>query len=253
MAFSQQVWQETFAPQSDCGALCQPWQEMAQSVWQAIPGGDMPGKVGFISAILGIVAFVTVGDWLWQKLRRDKPEKRAAEDSDRLKRIEDILIGRARAQSASLPGGDQPGAKQAEAIVEQDIGAAISTLAEEGKTEALAAAKRGDTKAADNALAAKIAKIERARLGAAKEEAALYRQRGALAYLHDTDAALRFYAKAAELDPDNGEGLLFLAQLQARAGYHACRKTKLRTPYRPRQPRSGRGITSLGVFFPGRC
>ena len=88
----------------------------------------------------------------------------------------------------------------------------------QARIEALAAAKRGDTKAADAALAAKIAEIERARAGAAKEEAALYRQRGALAYLHDTEAALRFYAKAAELDPDDGEGLYFLGQLQARAG-----------------------------------
>ena len=53
---------------------------------------------------------------------------------------------------------------------------------------------------------------------AAKKEAALYRQRGALAYLNDTQAALRDYTKAAELDPDDGEGLIFLGQLQARAG-----------------------------------
>jgi tetratricopeptide (TPR) repeat protein len=163
-------------------------------------------------------------DWLWQKLRLNKPEKRAAEDSERLKRIEDILIGRARAQNAFLPGGDQPGAKQAEAIIEQDIGAAISSLAKAGKIEAVEAAERGDTKAADDALSAKIAKIERSRLGAAKEEAKLYRQRGGLAYTDDTQTALHFYAKAAEIDPEDIEALFSLAQLQVRAGYRLAPK-----------------------------
>ena len=166
-----------------------------QRIWQAIPGAEIPGEVGTISAVLGVNAFFPA--WLWQKLRRNKPEMHDAEeseylkpdaedsshieeDSERLKRITDILIGRARAQSAFLPGGDQPGAKQAEAIIEQDIGAAISTLANGGKIEAAEAAERGDTKAADDELAAKIAKIEPARLGAAKEEATLYRQRGGL-------------------------------------------------------------------------
>ena len=99
------------------------------------------------------------------------------------------------------------------------IAEAIKTLAEVGKNAALAAAERGDTAAADAALEAKIAEIDKARLGAAKEEAALYRQRGSLAYIHDTGAALRFYAQATELDPENGDGLNFLGQLQMRAGY----------------------------------
>ena len=218
-----------------------------QRVWQAIPGGDRPGKVGAISAVLGIIASITFAAWLWQRLHRNKPEKRDAEDSEhlerdaedserlkrhaedseRLKRIADILIGRARAQSAFLPGGDQPGAKQAEAIIEQDIKAAISTLARAGKIEAAEAAERGDTKAADDALAAKIAKVEQARSGAAKEEAAFYRQRGGLAYTDDTQAALRFYAIAAEHDPEDIEGLFSLAQLQIRASYRSAPKQNL--------------------------
>jgi tetratricopeptide (TPR) repeat protein len=201
--------------------------EFLQKAWDWLPGGETAGKIVFISAILGIIAFVTFLNLRRQKLRLDQPEKRAAEDSERLKRIEDILIGRARAQSAFLPGSDQPGAKQAEAIIEQDIGAAISTLAKAGKIEAAEAAERGDTKAADDALAAKIAKLERARLGAAKEEAALYRQRGGLAYTDDAQAALRFYARAAELDPEDIEGLFSLAQLQIRAGYPQASKQNL--------------------------
>ncbi len=209
----------------------------------------MPGKVGFIPAVLfGIMAFIAFAAWLWRKLRRSKPVERDAEDcehldrdtedsdrlkheaeySRRLKRIAEILIGRARTQSAFLPGGDQPGAKQAEALIEQDIRAGISTLARVGKIEAAEAAERGDTKAADDAIAATITKIDPEWLGATKEEAALYRQRGGLAYTDDTQAALRFYAEAAELDPEHIEGLFSLAQLQIRAGYRPASTQNLK-------------------------
>ena len=215
---------------------------------------------------------MTFAAWLWQKLRRDKPEKhdaedsehlshdaedserlkRVAEDSERLRRINDILIGRARAQSAFLPGGDQPGTKQAEAIIEQDIRAAISTLARAGKIEAAEAAERGDTTAADDALAAKIAKIEQARSGAAKEEAALYRQRGGLAYTDDTQAALRFYAIAAETDPEDIEGLFSLAHLQIRAGNRPASKQNLERLIAPGNRIEDEQESPSGPFSPGR-
>lgn len=211
-----------------------------QRVFQAVPGGEIPEIVGFISAVFGMI-MVTVAAWLW----RSKPKERNAEDSERieamerlkrmenaerLKRIRDILIGRARAQSAFLPGGDEPGAKQAEAIIEQNIGAAISVLANEGNIDAAEAAERGDTRAADDALAAKIEKIDPERLGAAKEQATLYRQRGGLAYTDDPHAALSFYTKAAELDPEEIEGLFSLAHLQIRAGYRAASKQDPKRP-----------------------
>ncbi len=188
--------------------------------------------------------FTTFTAWLWQTCR-DKPENdstehserieimarlKRVEDIERLNRIRDILIGRARAQSAFLPGGDEPGAKQAEAIIEQDIGAAISILANAGKIDAAEAAERGDTKAADDALAAKIVKIDPMRLGAAKEQATLYRQRGALAYTDDPQAAVSFYARAAELDPEEIEGLFSLAHLQMRAGYRPSMKQNSKRP-----------------------
>ncbi|MGO9985123.1 MAG: hypothetical protein ACLPIX_13080, partial [Rhodomicrobium sp.] len=160
--------------------------EFIEQIWQLLPGSDTAGKVGFISAILGIIAFIGFLDWLWQKFRRNKPEKRAAEDSDRLKRIEKqseetlkIVLASLEAREAALPGGGTLEARQAEAGIEKDIGAAIATLAEAGKTAALEALGRGDTAEADAALAAKIAEIGKARGRAAKEEAALYRQRGA--------------------------------------------------------------------------
>jgi tetratricopeptide (TPR) repeat protein len=175
--------------------------DFLQRVWNAIPGEDMPQKVGLIAAILGIIAFnavmiafVVFAERRSKALRRNEPKKRDVENMERLKRIEDILIGRARAQSAFLPGGEQPGAKQAAAIIEQDIGAAISALAKAGKIEAAEAAERGDTKAADDALAAEIEKNQPAGPG------------------------------AAGLDPEDMEGLFSLAQLQIRAGYRIASK-----------------------------
>ncbi len=199
--------------------------EFIEQIWQLLPGSDTAGKVGFISAILGIIAFIGFLDWLWQKFRRNKPEKRAAEDSDRLKRIEKqseetlkIVLASLEAREAALPGGGTLEARQAEAGIEKDIGAAIATLAEAGKTAALEALGRGDTAEADAALAAKIAEIGKARGRAAKEEAALYRQRGALAYLNAPLTALPLYAKAAELDPDHPAGWNELGKLQMRTG-----------------------------------
>jgi tetratricopeptide (TPR) repeat protein len=217
-----------------------------QRVSQAIIGGDMPGVVWSISTVLGVIAFMTFAASFWRKLRRKKLETHDAEDSERvddsarlkhietverLRRIKEILIARARAQSGFLPGGDQPGAKQAEALIEHDIAAAISTLSHAGQIEAAEDAERGDTEAADEALAARIAKIDRAaQLGVEKEEAALMRQRGGLAYTDDPRSALRFYARAAELDPDHIEGLFSLAQLRIRAGYRPALKKSLERP-----------------------
>ena len=53
----------------------------------------------------------------------------------------------------------------------------------------------------------------------ARKDAALAAKRlGALAYLYDTAKALAAYAEAAQLDPDDWEALLYLGQIQMRAG-----------------------------------
>src|SRR5579883_3482714 len=98
----------------------------------------------------------------------------------------------------------------------KDLEAGIETLLKAGREEALRD-KTGE--AAQAALDDLIAQRAGARERIARDEAALWRQKGAFAYLHDTDAALRAYAKAAEIDPDNAEGLIFLGELQQRAGY----------------------------------
>ena len=200
-----------------------------QQGWDSIPAkGETADKLSLLFTIIGGLGGLSFFYWLWQKWKKPDPESKFDELGSKVERqLEQLrkdLIEQTRAKSAALAAAHQPGAKEAEASIERDIGAAIATLSEAGKTAALAALKRGDTLAADAALAANIAEIEMARTGAAKEEAALYRQRGALAYLNDTQAALRFYAKAEELDPDDGEGLFFLGQLQARAGYGLAAK-----------------------------
>lgn len=70
----------------------------------------------------------------------------------------------------------------------RDLEAAIDTLLAAGNTEALAD-KTGV--AAEAAIDALIAKHAAARQRVSKDEAALWRQKGALAFLHDTKAALR--------------------------------------------------------------
>ncbi len=164
-----------------------------QLVWDIVPGKDTEAatKLEVIFTVLGGLAGLPFFYWLWQKLRKtdidtkvarvDSKVDRLTVDLQDLKELKALLVQRAQAQDAALPGRDQPGATQAEVGIEKDIGAAIATLAETGKTAALEALGRGDTAAADAVLAAKIAEIEKAQVRAAKEGAALYRQRGALA------------------------------------------------------------------------
>ncbi len=243
MELLQQVWQVVLAPQSGCGPICQPWQDLMQQGWDLIPvKGETADKLSLLFTIIGGLGGLSFFYWLWQKWKKtdtDSMVKQLDSKVERQSEIIRVLVEQSRAKTAALPGGDQPGAKQAEVFIEQDIGAAISTLAKAGKIEAAQAAELGDTKAADAALAAKIAKIERARTSASKEEAELYRQRGALAYLHDTDAALRFYAKAADLDPENARGAVFPGAVAKTGGQSPCRQAKLRAPDRAWKPDRG--------------
>ena len=170
-------------------------------------------KLSLVFAVLGVfVAVPSTVDWVQQKWSGTPSADK------QLKELRELLTQRLQVQDAAKGDSKQPNDGQLKSGIEKDIGAAIETLAEGGKKEALAALERGDTKAAQAVLAEKIEQLDKARTGSAKKEAALYRQRGALAYLSDTRAALRDYAKAAGLDPEDAEGLIFLGLLQARAG-----------------------------------
>ncbi len=250
--------------------------EFLQQIWQWLLGfGPELWVVASIVAILGGFGLIwAVIRWIRKedigttaktilKTQRSA-EERAEEDRERLKRIEKqseetlkLVLARLEAREAAQPRGGTPEAREAEAGIEKDIGAAIATLAEAGKTAALEALGRGDTAAADTALAAKIAEIEKARGRAAKEEAALYRQRGALAYLNEPLAALPLYAKAAELDPDDPEGWNRLGILQRRTGAFDAAIRSFETVLRLGNRLQDRSIEAaangnLGVIFAAR-
>ncbi len=128
-----------------------------------------------------------------------------------------------RERSASTAGQQeaQPGPSLGDQIG-SNLEAGIETLLEAGREAAL----RDKTgKAAEAALDELIAGRQAARHRIARDEAALWRQKGAFAFLHDTGAAIVAYAKAAELDPDDAKGWYWLGQLQQRAGNLAAAKT----------------------------
>ena len=190
----------------------------ATSIWAAIPGNGVDQKL----RVLGGLAAIPALHWLWQKWRGTDINTQVDKVDEKVDRLDTkfekltVLIAQAREREASLP---EPGAAQLEEEVKKGIAAAVTALAKSGKEAALEALKRGETRAADEALAEKIGELEEARGVAGREAADLYRQRGAIAFLHDTQAALRFYVKATELDPDDAEGWNVLGLLQLRAGY----------------------------------
>ncbi len=115
-----------------------------------------------------------------------------------------------------LPGGAQAAAEQ--------VREAVTAAAEEAAggdarmAEALALLETGDTGAAEKLfLAVADDKAQRADTRA-KEAAAAYRHAGAIAGLGDPKAARMAYARAAELDPDHADGLLWHGWLQMDAG-----------------------------------
>lgn len=97
-----------------------------------------------------------------------------------------------------------------------DLDAAIDTLLANDKADAL---KDKTGQAAEAALEKLIAERRSTRIKIDKDEAALWRQKGALAFLHDTHAARAAYQRAIELDPNNAQGLYQLGQLHFRTGH----------------------------------
>jgi protein O-GlcNAc transferase len=179
--------------------------------------GDGWTWVQNIEALIGLAVLAGGAALALYKWRKGPGEDAPVTTTDIEKLKRDILAqlaakeraGEGAAATGAGPGGDG---------LAKDLSAAIGTLAKAGKTQALELLEQGDRSAADAALAAKIAELEAARGKAASGEAALYRQRGALAFLSDTAEAMRHYAKAAELDPDDPDGWNNLGHLQDRVG-----------------------------------
>ena len=124
-----------------------------------------------------------------------------SKNSSDIKELKHML----RERSASTAGQQeaQPGPSLGDQIG-SNLEAGIETLLEAGREGAL----RDKTgKAAEAALDELIAGRQAARHRIARDEAALWRQKGAFAFLHDTGAAIMAYAKAAELHRDDAERL----------------------------------------------
>jgi tetratricopeptide (TPR) repeat protein len=101
------------------------------------------------------------------------------------------------------------------------VAAAVEKLADDNEIDLLALARNPE--GADIAeLQAKLAARAEAHEAAGERErkigAEYWRHAGALAFLHDTRAAMRAYTKATELDPDDAEAWNQLGHLQKRVG-----------------------------------
>ncbi len=199
--------------------------DFLKSVWNRVPGRSLGDKLAVLGLAGALLAAVYGGyEWLYRRDVGSQVEDiKATQDklASEIKSLKEELVGKVEKRLEGLPGpsgSPSGGAGEAGETIAKDIGAAIKTLATEGKTEALRQLEKGDRDAADKALAAKIAEMETTRGVAAREEAALYRQRGALAFLDNTAEALRFYAKATGLDQDDAEGWRQLGHLQLRVG-----------------------------------
>jgi tetratricopeptide (TPR) repeat protein len=135
---------------------------------------------------------------------------------DNAKVIAELKQTLATKEAASETPGHHPAPKSTSTHgLSRDLDAAIATLLAAGRADALAD-KSGA--AAEAALDGLITERAKARARVAKDEAALWRQKGALAFLHDTQRALDAYTRATELDPGDAEGWNQLGRIQDRTG-----------------------------------
>jgi tetratricopeptide (TPR) repeat protein len=108
-----------------------------------------------------------------------------------------------------------PDAENQNSGVGRELDKAIETLIRSGHVEAL---KDKTGAAAEAAIDQLIEQRAIARRRLARDEADLYRQKGAFAFLNDTQKALALYKTATELDPDEPFGWNQLGRLHLRIG-----------------------------------
>ncbi len=124
-----------------------------------------------------------------------------------------------------------------------------------GVKEALAALAHGQTEAA-KAIFAKTVEAKAAEGAAANRDAAeAARHLGALAFLENTEEALRWYRRADELDPANADGWNRLGHLYIRTGQldqAEAAYRKVVTLGEANSDMEGIGIGNLGVIYQTR-
>jgi tetratricopeptide (TPR) repeat protein len=177
-----------------------------------MPGDETQKRVGFWASVVTLGLFA-IG--LISRVRSPAPAASPyAATKEDIAAFKAELLAELRAKEATgSPGG--PAAPASGDGLARDLDAAIETLLAAGKAEALRDKSGRDAEAAIDQL---IAERATAREKIASDEAALWRQKGALAFLHDTQSALAAYRRATGLDPDDADGWNQLGQLYDRTG-----------------------------------
>ncbi len=201
-------------------------------IWALLPGMDDAAKLRFaIVAAGGLGVAWGLVRWLRKEdlgtttktiLKTQRTvEERAAEERRELRELVLQLSARVEARLAALaplsPEFGMGVMETPDAIME-DLSAAVQRLAGQGQGAVLEQLAAGDDGAAAAALASMRAEVSKTRVAVSKEEAELAREQGALAFLNDTHEAVRLYAEACKLDPDNPDGWNRLGSLNIQAG-----------------------------------
>ena len=142
----------------------------SRKILDLVPDGATGRELGLIFTILGGVAALPIY-WGWQKWHGtdiDTQVSKLMRNVDEIRQTNEELKERLsqRLQAQNGLQGNSNG--QLKSAIEKDIGAAIDTLAEDGRNDALAALERGDSKAAEAVLAEKIDQLDKARTGSTK-------------------------------------------------------------------------------------
>jgi Flp pilus assembly protein TadD len=200
-------------------------------VWALFPGTDDASKLRFlIVAAGGLGVAWGLVRWLRKedlgtttktilKTQRTADE-RAADERRELRELVLQLSVRVDARLAELsPPSPDPGMGHAAAdIIMKDLTSAVHRLAAQDREPIIGQLTAGAGRAAMTVLAQMRAGLSKTRVAAAKEEARLAREQGALAFLDDTHEAIRHYKEACELDPDDEQCWNGLGALQFAAG-----------------------------------
>jgi tetratricopeptide (TPR) repeat protein len=200
-------------------------------IWALLPGTDDASKLRFlIVAAGGLGVAWGLVRWLRKedlgtttktilKTQRTADE-RAGEERRELRELVLQLSVRVDARLAELsPLSPESGMADAAAdSIMKDLTSAVHRLAAQGGEPIIEQLTAGNGRAAMTALAQMRAGLSKTRVAAAKEEARLAREQGALAFLDDTHEAIRHYKEACELDPDDAQGWNGLGALQLAAG-----------------------------------
>jgi tetratricopeptide (TPR) repeat protein len=206
-------------------------------IWELIPGVDDAAKLRFVvvaagglGAVWGLVRWLRKEDLGTTAKSILKTQagvvERANENADRLRHLEDLFAGLQSTLEARLGALPNAPAMQGMAVegIASDLRAAIVRLGIQGHSAALSDLAAGNGSAAEAAFDSMRAAISRSREEAAKEEAALAREQGAIALLTDSGDAMRHYAAACKADPEEPSNWQRLGHLEMGAGNLAIAK-----------------------------